>query len=125
MAISERQLNNNIKAKYIEEITNFLEQKGEEVLKTNNNEICLPCVDEEGNEKFLQIVFKIPKGQFYGKGEPFDGYEAAENYKIEQEQNRKKQLEKEEQKKKKIERDKKIRAEAKKIKEAEKEKRGE
>ena len=78
---------------------------------TGSNEICFPCVDDEGNEKFIQLIIKIPKGS--RDGEVFDGYSLAEDFKMKQELNEQKKKEKEEKKKKKIERDKKLREEKK------------
>lgn len=114
MATSKRLLDDKIRNKYLKMFGDLLTEKGEEVLITGTNEICIPCVDEEGNDKFLQIVFKVPKGS--RDGEPFDGYSLAEDFEIKQDLKAQKKKEDEEKKKKKIERDKKLREEKAKLK---------
>ena len=78
MAQSKRALRDGIRAKYMAQIRAFLEGAGEEVLLTNSNEFALPCVDEEGNDEFIVLTFKIPTGS--REGDPYDGYGEAEDY---------------------------------------------
>ena len=78
MAKSKKQLHEALRAKYMMAVKAFLEQNGDEVLKTNSNEYALPCVDEEGNDEFLVLTFKIPTGS--RDGEAYDGYGEAESY---------------------------------------------
>ena len=82
MAISNSKLNSTLRAKYFEQLVNFFAANGEEVLTTKSNEFCFPCVDSEGNEKFIQIVVKVPNGS--RDGDDFDGYALAEEYAIKQ-----------------------------------------
>ena len=56
----------------------FLKENDEDVLRTNSNEVAIPCVDEEGNEKFVVFVVKVPTGS--RDGEEYDGYAVAESY---------------------------------------------
>lgn len=77
-------LNDKLKAFYLPLITKSLIDNGDEVLKVGSAEIAVPVVDEEGNEKFLVITLKVPKGS--RDGEPYDGYGMAEDYKMKQEQ---------------------------------------
>ena len=111
MATSRTILDNQLRKRYLEMLKEFFNNRNEEVLITGTNELCFPCVDDEGNEKFIQLVIKIPKGS--RDGEVFDGYSLAEDFKMKQELNEQKKKEKEEKKKKKIERDKKLREEKK------------
>ena len=111
MATSRTILDNQLRKRYLEMLKEFFNNRDEEVLVTGTNELCFPCVDDEGNEKFIQLVIKIPKGS--RDGEAFDGYSLAEDFKMKQELNEQKKKEKEEKKKKKIERDKKLREEKK------------
>ena len=111
MATSRTVLDNQLRKRYLEMLKEFFNNRDEEVLVTGSNEICFPCVDDEGNEKFIQLIIKIPKGS--RDGEAFDGYSLAEDFKMKQELNEQKKKEKEEKKKKKIERDKKLREEKK------------
>ena len=80
MAISNKVLNDKLRADYLEKVKDFFEKDGEEVLVTGSGEICMPCVDADGNEKWVQIVVKIPRGS--SDGEPFDGYNLAEDYQM-------------------------------------------
>ena len=78
MGTSKTVLDNAIREKYIGAVKDFLEKSGEEVLVTGSNEIALPCVDAEGNEKFIVLTFKVPTGE--RGGEPYNGYDAASDY---------------------------------------------
>ena len=80
MASSNKALNDKIRAYYLEKVKEFFADIGEEVLVTGSGEICMPCVDAEGNEKWVQFVVKVPTGTH--DGEPFDGYSLAEDYEM-------------------------------------------
>ncbi len=86
---------------YMKEIRTLLESMNEEILVTGSNEFAIPCVDNEGNDQFLVLTFKIPKGS--RDGEAYDGYSVAEEYAMKQ----KKKAEKEKEKKSKAEKEKK------------------
>ena len=78
MGTSKTILDNAIREKFMGAVKDFLEKSGEEVLVTGSNEIALPCVDKEGNEKFIVLTFKVPTG---ARGDaPYNGYEEAEDY---------------------------------------------
>ena len=55
-----------------------------DALLVSASEIAVPVVDEEGNEKFALIKVSIPRGTRNGDGgyTPYDGYAAAEDYKL-------------------------------------------
>jgi len=78
MKTSKNTLNEKIRNTYLSRLIKTLSNEGEEVLRTNSNEIALPCVDEEGNEKFVVFVVKVPTGS--RDGEEYDGYAVAESY---------------------------------------------
>lgn len=78
MAKTKSQLHEGIRSKYMETIINLLTEQGEEVLRTNSNEIAIPTVDEDNNEEFLVLVFKVPTGS--RDGDAYDGYSMAEDY---------------------------------------------
>ena len=82
MAKTQKVLNDEIKMRFLEGIVEHLTQCGEEVLRTGSNEIALPVLDEEGNEKWLVIPFKVPTGS--RDGEAYDGYSVAEDYQMKQ-----------------------------------------
>ena len=121
MAVSKTKLNDEIREKYISTVKDFLEKSGEEVLVTGSNEIALPCVDTEGNEKFIVLTFKVPTGT--RDGEPYNGYNEASDYAAHLTAKAEKAKAAAEKKARKIEADKKAREEKARLKaEAEKEK---
>ena len=80
MAKTAKELNDEIKVRFLEDIADHLTDVGEEVLRVGSNEIALPVVDNENNEKWLVLTFKVPTGT--RQGEAYDGYEMAEDYKM-------------------------------------------
>ena len=104
---SNRLLDNELREKILKTVMEFFTEKGEDVMQTNSNECAFPCVDSDGNDKWIQIVVKIPTG---GRDEDgYDGYGVAESYRIKVKEKEEKRKENEEKKQKKIERDKKLR----------------
>ena len=79
MAKTKKQLHEGIRNKYLALITEYLTAQGEEVLKVKSNEIAIPCLDEDGNEEFIVMTFKVPTGS-RDDGEAYDGYGMAEQY---------------------------------------------
>lgn len=78
MSKTKTQLHNEIRANFMSIIGKSLNDGGYETLLTNSNEYAIPCTDEEGNEEFLVLTFKVPTGS--RDGEPYDGYSLAESY---------------------------------------------
>jgi len=77
----ETKLRNEI----LENIINMIEDvRGADALPVSASEIAVPVVDDEGNEKFALIKVSIPRGTRNGDGgyTPYDGYAAAEDYKL-------------------------------------------
>ena len=106
---SKKNLHDALRAKYIERVSEFLADAGEEVLITGSNEIALPCVDSEGNDEFIVITFKVPTGS--RDGDAYDGYSMAEDFKMKTAEKAEKAKIAAEKKAKKIARDKKMREE--------------
>ncbi len=107
MATSNKVLNDKLREAYLEIIGRALSAKDEEVLRVGSNELALPCLDEEGNEKFIVITVKVPTGS--RDGEAYDGYSMAEDWEIKCKNKAETAKKKAEEKAKKIERDKKMR----------------
>ena len=80
MAKTAKVLNEEIKVRFLEGVSEHLTNVGEEVLRVGSNEIALPVVDEDGNEKWLVLVFKVPTGS--RDGDAYDGYAMAEEYQM-------------------------------------------
>lgn len=108
MPKSAKQLHENLRAKYMNAIRDFLSAQGEEVLQTNSNEYALPCVDEDGNDEFIVLTFKVPTGS--RDGEAYDGYGEAESYTMHVKDKAEKAAEAAKKKAAKIERDRAMRA---------------
>lgn len=81
MAVSRKVERELIRNEYLNAVAEFLNLKGEEVLKVKSNEIAIPVVGCEDNEDFLVITFKVPTGANKGR-EPYDGYAMAEDYEL-------------------------------------------
>lgn len=107
MALSNKALNDKLREVYLETISKFFNEKDEEVLRTSSNEIAFPCVDEEGNDKFVVVTIKVPTGS--RDGDAYDGYAMAEEYALKCKNKEIKAKETAEKKAKKIEKDKKLR----------------
>lgn len=93
MAKTAKVLNEEIKVRFLEEVADHLTQCGEEVLRVGSNEIAIPVVDNEDNEKWLVLTFKVPTGSRID-GEPYDGYSVAEDYRMKCEDKERKAKEK-------------------------------
>ena len=109
---TKKQLHEALRQKFLEAVKDFYEGKEEEVLRVKSNEIAIPTLDEDGNDEWVVITFKVPTGS-RDDGEAYDGYGMATQYKeavAEKEAKAKADAEK---KAKKIARDEKARAEKK------------
>ena len=80
MAKTTKVLNEEIKSRFLEGVAEHLTNCGEEVLRVGSNEIAVPVVDEDGNEKWLVLTFKVPTGS--RDGDAYDGYSMAEDYQM-------------------------------------------
>ena len=76
MAKTKKQLHEALRNKFLTHFAELLTNEGEEVLRTKSNEIAIPTLDEEGNEEFIVITFKVPTGS-RDDGEAYDGYGVA------------------------------------------------
>ena len=91
--LTRKQLDEEIKLRFLEGVSEHLENCGEEVLRVKSNEIALPVVDSDGEERWLVLTFKVPTGE--RGGDPYDGYSMAEDYKMSLEKKAAKAAEKE------------------------------
>ena len=78
--LNRKQLDEAINLRFLEGVSEHLENCGEEVLRVKSNEIALPVVDDEGEERWLVLIFKVPTGERGGDG--YDGYSMAEDYQM-------------------------------------------
>lgn len=108
MAKTNKVLNEEIKMRFLEGVSEHLTNVGEEVLRVGSNEIAIPVLDEDSNEKWLVLTFKVPTGS--RDGDVYDGYSMAEDYAIKCKNKAETAKKKEAEKAKKIARDEKARA---------------
>lgn len=95
--MTNRELDNRLRAKYLNKIKELF---GEDALPVGSNEITVPCVDEEGNDKYINIIVKVPFGS--RDGDEYDGYSMADAYRLKCEKDALKEAKKAEEKAKKI-----------------------
>lgn len=78
--LTRKQLDEEIKVRFLEGVSEHLENAGEEVLRVGSNEIALPVVDTNGEERWLVVTFKVPTGS--RDGDAYDGYSMKEDYEM-------------------------------------------
>ena len=105
MAKSKKQLHEGIRNKFMIAVTDWLVEQGEEVLRTKSNEIAIPTLDEDGNDEWCVITFKVPTGS-RDDGEAYDGYGVADEYTAKEADKAEKAAQAEAKKKAKIAKDK-------------------
>lgn len=122
MGMTNAQLENGLRKQFLDllknAVSNELDAEGVDV---SASEFAIPCLDAEGNEKWVLVKVSVPRGTRNGEGgyTPYDGYAVAEDYRAEQEEKAAKKAASEEKKQAKIARDKAKRAEKAKEKEDE------
>ena len=109
MATSNKVLNEQLREGYLNAIVAYLE-KEDEVLRVKSNEIAIPVIDTEDNEKWVVITVKVPTGADKGR-EPYNGYDEAEDYAHKLREKEIKAQKRKAEKEKKIAHDKKMREE--------------
>lgn len=83
--MSKASMETAIRNKMLENIMKMIDTEyATDALPVSASEIAVPVVDDEGNEKFALIKVSIPRGTRNGDGgyTPYDGYAAAEDYKL-------------------------------------------
>ena len=78
--LTRKQLDDEIKVRFLEGVAEHLANCGEEVLRVSSNEIALPVVDNEGEERWLVLTFKVPTGS--RDGDAYDGYSMRQDYEM-------------------------------------------
>ena len=81
MAKTQKSLNDALRAMYLERVHTCLSQE-DEVLVVGANELAVPVVDADGNEKWIVLTVKVPSGS--RDGDAYDGYAMAEDYRMRQ-----------------------------------------
>ena len=78
--LTRKQLDEEIKVRFLEGVSELLESVGDEVLRVGSNELALPVVDSNGEERWLVVTFKVPTGS--REGDAYDGYSMKEDYEM-------------------------------------------
>ena len=112
MAISNKMANEKLRNEWVENLIAGITAVEEEVLRVKSNEIAIPVIDANDEEKFVVITVKVPTGADKGK-EPYDGYAEADDYAHKLAEKKIKAEKKRAEKEKKIAHDKKMREEKK------------
>lgn len=94
---------NAIREEYILAIGMFLENMKEDCGRIASNAINFPVVAEDGEEGWVEVVVKVPKGT---KDEEYDGYGRRQSYALDLQEKAEKKAKAEEAKAKKIAKDK-------------------
>ena len=121
--MTKAQLETAIRNRFLSFIVQTISQEMEiDALPVSASELAIPCLDDEGNEKWALVKVSIPRGTRNGEGgyNPYDGYAVAEDYAIDCEEKAQKKADAEAKKQKKIAADEKKRAEKKALAEANK-----
>lgn len=82
-------LNSALRDEVLKAMIEFIATKFDaDALSVSSSAVTFPVVDAEGNEKFAKISVSIPRGSRNGAGgyDEYDGYTAAEDYRLEQEE---------------------------------------
>ena len=107
-----------VRAEYLKRIKDYFTEAGEEVLLIKSGTYAIPVVDSNNTDGWVTITVTIPKGS--RDGEPFDGYEVAEDFALEQSEKEKKKAEEAAKREKKKAKDAAAREEKKRLREAKK-----
>ena len=121
--MTKAQLETAIRNRFLSFIAQTISQEMEiDALPVSASELAIPCLDDEGNEKWALVKVSIPRGTRNGEGgyDPYDGYAVAEDYAIDCEEKAQKKADAEAKKKAKIAKDEQKRAEKKALAEANK-----
>ena len=82
MGKTTKVLNDEVRAQYMTAVREAMSAIGDEVLVVGSNELAIPVVDTEGNEKWVVVTVKVPTGS--RDGDAYDGYAMAEDYRMRQ-----------------------------------------
>ena len=94
---------NAIRAHIVRALETYFYQRDEDVALIASNTLNFPVVAEDGEEGWVEIVVKVPKGT---KDEEYDGYGRRQQYELELQEKAEKKAKADEAKAKKIAKDK-------------------
>jgi len=100
---------NEIRKRYTETLLTLFHDKGEDCGMITSNSFNFPVVADDGEEGWIEIVVKVPKGT---KDEEYDGYGRRQDYELSLKEKAEKKAKAAEAKAKKIKKDKERREKA-------------
>lgn len=121
--MTKAQLETSLRNRFLDMVKEMMENAEEtDALRVSASELAIPCLDDEGNEKWVLVKISIPRGTRNGEGgyDPYDGYAVAEDYAIDCEEKAQKKADAEAKKQAKIAKDEQKRTEKKALAEANK-----
>jgi hypothetical protein len=121
--MTKAQLETELRNSYLKLVADMINEKVEtDALPVSASELAIPCLDSEGNEKWVIIKVSIPRGPRDGEGGyiPYNGYQVAEDYAKDCQEKAEKKADVERRKQEKIAKDQKKREEKKALAEANK-----
>ena len=83
--MSKASLENELRTNVLAQISEHLDKVyNTDVLSVSASELAIPMVDAEGNECYVLVKVSVPRGTRNGDGTytPYDGYAAAEDWKL-------------------------------------------
>ena len=83
--MSKASLENELRTNVLTQISEHLDKVyNADVLSVSASELAIPMVDAEGNECYVLVKVSVPRGTRNGDGTytPYDGYAAAEDWKL-------------------------------------------
>ena len=89
-------LDNELRAVWLERLIAVMVEAGEEVLRVAGGEVAIPVIDGAGNDSWVTLSVKVPKGNRLPDGAGYagyDGYAEADSYAITQSEKQKKATE--------------------------------
>ena len=98
--MSKASLETSLRNKVLAVISRALEQEFDtDILEVSSSEISIPCLDDEGNEKYAKIKVSIPRGtRSNGTFDPYNAYEARDEWAAEKQDRENKAKAREEEK---------------------------
>lgn len=94
---------NAIRARIVRALDDYFDKCGEDIGTIASNTLNFPVVAEDGEEGWVEVVVKVPKGT---KDEEYDGYGRRKQYELELQEKAEKKAKADEAKAKKIAKDK-------------------
>ena len=105
--VSAKHERDTLRAQVVQTSLDLFGSVYDDVMLIDSNQFCFPLGGENGTELYARVTISIPTGT---KGEPFNGYDLAQDYVFKCEEDARKKAEREAEKERKRKRDEEARA---------------